>query len=147
MAGHSAGAYNAMMVALADSVYTDQGEAMPGIAGVIGLAGPYDFLPEKWPETRAAFKGTTELESTQPINYLNSESPPLLLITGVDDIRVDPKHSKTMNKLADERGANAEFHLYQDIGHAKLLLSLAKPFRDWAPTLEHIDAFIARYSQ
>jgi len=147
VAGHSAGAYNAMMVGLADSFYTDQGEAIPGIAGVIGLAGPYDFLPDKWPETRAAFKGTTELATTQPINYLNNESPPILLMTGVDDIRVDPRHSKTMNKLAAERGADAEYHVYPDIGHAKLLLSLAKPFRDWAPTLEHIDAFIARNSK
>ncbi len=147
VAGHSAGAYNAMMIALADFVYTDQGEEVPAIAGMIGLAGPYDFSPKKWPETRAAFKGTSELDATQPINYLTSESPPLLLMTGVDDIRVDPQHSKTMNKLAAERGAEVEFHLYDDIGHAKLLLSLAKPFRDWAPTLEHIDAFITRYGE
>src|SRR6185295_10367345 len=41
--GHSAGAYNAAMVALDRSYLRAVGGAK--IAGVIGIAGPYDFLP------------------------------------------------------------------------------------------------------
>ena len=145
IAGHSAGAYNAMMAGLAEQVYEDQNVNLPDVAGVIGLAGPYDFLPMKWPATRAAFKGSEELDATQPVNFLTQDSPPLLLITGVDDVRVDPRHSHTMNRLATDRGARAKLHTYPDVGHAKLLLSLARPFRGWAPTLEDIHQFVKRH--
>ncbi len=145
IAGHSAGAYNAMMAGLAEPVYADQNVRVPNVAGVIGLAGPYDFLPMKWPATRAAFKGSEEIDATQPINFLKQDSPPLLLITGVDDVQVDPRHSHTMNRLALDRGATARLRTYPDVGHAKLLLSIARPFRGWAPTLEDIDLFVKNH--
>ena len=43
--GHSAGAYNAVMVALAPEIRAAAGYRMRGLRGVVGLAGPYDFLP------------------------------------------------------------------------------------------------------
>ena len=43
--GHSAGAYNAVMLALAPDYLLTAGASAARLAGVIGLAGPYDFLP------------------------------------------------------------------------------------------------------
>lgn len=45
LAGHSAGAYNAVQV-VADKRYLDAvGLDSSAIAGIIGLSGPYDFIP------------------------------------------------------------------------------------------------------
>ena len=45
LAGHSAGAYNAMML-VADGKYLRQAGADVGkVCGVIGIAGPYNFMP------------------------------------------------------------------------------------------------------
>jgi hypothetical protein len=43
--GHSAGAYNAAMVALDARWLQAEGMKPSQLAGWIGLAGPYDFLP------------------------------------------------------------------------------------------------------
>jgi acetyl esterase/lipase len=51
--GHSAGAYNAAMLAL-DPRWL--GPQRSQVSGLIGIAGPYDFLPiGKNPETQKAF--------------------------------------------------------------------------------------------
>lgn len=52
LVGHSAGAYNVALAAL-DRRYLDAQGLDPGvIAGVAGLAGPFDFLPLDGPATR-----------------------------------------------------------------------------------------------
>ena len=54
--GHSAGAYNAAMVAM-DARWLAAVNLSPNeLAGWIGLAGPYDFLPIGDPKTQIAFQ-------------------------------------------------------------------------------------------
>jgi acetyl esterase/lipase len=72
IAGHSAGAYNAAMLAY-DPRWLGAGQRR--IRGFIGLAGPYDFLPFDGPITRAAFAGTKDLASTQPVNFIRRGDP------------------------------------------------------------------------
>src|SRR4051812_36633720 len=43
--GHSAGAYNAAMIALDKRWLAQQGMTPSALSGWIGLAGPYDFIP------------------------------------------------------------------------------------------------------
>src|SRR5438067_3005720 len=47
LAGHSAGAYIAVMLAADDTYLREAGAGLGQVQGVIGLAGPYDFLPLK----------------------------------------------------------------------------------------------------
>src|SRR4051794_16714935 len=51
VAGHSAGAYNAAMLAL-NAEYLERDGPAPRLRGWIGLAGPYDFLPLQSPVTK-----------------------------------------------------------------------------------------------
>ncbi|HEY0033482.1 MAG TPA: alpha/beta hydrolase, partial [Devosia sp.] len=51
LAGHSAGAYNAVMLSLDPSFLRDYGVTMP-ILGVAALSGPYDFYPFEYGEVR-----------------------------------------------------------------------------------------------
>ena len=51
------------------------------LAGVIGLAGPYDFLPLR-DETLKTIFGPEPLAQTQPIAHAGGEAPPMLLLFG-----------------------------------------------------------------
>jgi acetyl esterase/lipase len=57
LAGHSAGAYNAAMLALDPRWLGVDREA---IKGLIGLVGPYDFLPFSGPIVERTFVGVTD---------------------------------------------------------------------------------------
>ena len=50
--GHSAGAHLAALVTLDKRHFAATGRLAPRIAGVIGLSGPYDFLPLTDPDFR-----------------------------------------------------------------------------------------------
>ena len=77
--GHSAGAYNAMMLAL-DPEWL--GPARARIKSVVGLAGPYDFLPLTDATLKIIFGTAKDLTQTQPIEYADGTAPPALLVTG-----------------------------------------------------------------
>ena len=87
--GHSAGAYIAAMLAV-DETYLRGAGADPGwIAGVIGIAGPYDFLPLTDKDLITIFGGADRID-TQPVHYIDGKRPPMFLAAGTDDTVVDP---------------------------------------------------------
>ena len=65
-----------------------------GIRGVATMAGPFDFLPLDTAATIATFGDVADLTTTQPINFVRSDSPPFLLLTGASDTTVYPKNSR-----------------------------------------------------
>jgi acetyl esterase/lipase len=93
IAGHSAGAYNAVMLASNPKYLRDAGGDLSWIKGVIGIAGPYDFLPMKDPDIIALFGGAN-IPETQPINFIDGKRPPMLLAAGTADETVSPGNSK-----------------------------------------------------
>ncbi len=139
--GHSAGAYNGVMLGLADALFSEHNLDLPVISGFAGLAGPYDFLPLAFDSTKNAFAEVSDLPSTQPVNLVSSSAPPMILITGTDDKLVLPKHSFSLHDSATSRGAESTLVTYQDVGHIALLLSLSKPFRNNTTALEDVVDF------
>ena len=93
--GHSAGAYNAAMLALDPRWLGDDRRA---VRGLIGLAGPYDFLPFSGKVERAAFAGVVDPRSTQPVNVAGPGDPPAFLATGDEDKLVRPRNSDALVK-------------------------------------------------
>jgi acetyl esterase/lipase len=141
--GHSAGAYNALMLGLATEMFAENGLTLPAISAAAGLAGPYDFIPMVYQATKDAFEGVPDLPSTQPVNLVSPESPPMLLVTGTEDELVSPKHSHSLQKSSEENRANSTLLTYEGVGHIKLLLSLGKPFHDSTPAFEDIIDFFS----
>lgn len=140
--GHSAGAYNAVMVALAPEVRQAAGYRPRGLRGVAGLAGPYDFLPLDTNVTRAAFESWPKLAETQPVNRPVAGSPPMFLATGEADRTVYPRNTTALVAHLRRSGRPAVENVYPGIGHAGILTSIARPFRDRAPVLDDVVAFI-----
>ena len=114
--GHSAGAYNAIMLA-SNPRYLREVHADPAwIRGVIGISGPYDFLPLKSPELIDIFGGYRR-EETQPIRYITAKRPPILLVTGSDDTTVLPRNTKRMAARLRSFGTDVKEIVYPGVAH------------------------------
>jgi len=141
--GHSAGAHIAALLATDDTWLAAQGMHARQLAGFIGLAGPYDFLPLKDPDFVDMFGSTHAAQlRSQPVHFVNGDEPPMLLMQGTTDKIVWPKNTLSLAVAMRRQREPAEVKLYPDIGHFALLFSLSKPFRAKAPALNDTVDFI-----
>lgn len=138
LVGHSAGAYNAAMLALDPGLL---GADRAAIRGFAGLAGPYDFLPLDDPSTIAAFGRWSRLEDTQPVRHAAAGAPPALILHGAGDVRVKPRHARALAGRLEAVGAKVELKFYPRLGHIGILTALALPFRRKAPVLADLARF------
>jgi acetyl esterase/lipase len=144
MCGHSAGAYNAVMLAL-DTRYARQGGFdLASIKGVAGLSGPYDFLPLDSKLSIGAFGGTPDLEQTQPVRFARAGAPPLLLIWGAKDRRVARRNIDSLAQAMRKAGGEVETIIYPKVNHGGTVVSLSIALRGSAPVLQDVTAFARR---
>jgi len=146
--GHSAGAHMAALVTL-DQRYL-AAIAKPTaptkatrIAGVIGLSGPYDFLPLLEPDVKDMFGPPPLYPESQPINFVRADSPPMLLVHGLKDDTVWPKNSRNLAAALQKLGVPVTLDLYPNLTHADTAAALSAPLRYRAPILAAIGSFIA----
>jgi acetyl esterase/lipase len=146
--GHSAGAYQAVMLAL-DSKRLAAAGADPGIVkAAVGLSGPYDFYPFDKPRSIAAMGQWPRPEETQPIAFARADAPPLLLVTSEGDETVRPKNANNLAAKLRGMGAPAEVKNYGPLDHEEIVMALSKPFRAKGPVLADSVAFLkARLGQ
>lgn len=126
--GHSAGAYNAIMLTVNTS-YLQRAGMQRHIRSAIGMAGPYDFLPISDPALQQIFGPASGWPATQPISYASATSPPVLLQTGSDDEVVKPRNSESLAARLREHGVKTELIEYPGLSHAALVGMLAYPLR------------------
>lgn len=139
--GHSAGAYIAAMLAL-DRRLLDT-EDRDAIAGVVGLAGPYDFLPLQSPTLKRIFAPAGgDLSTSQPINYARADAAPMLLLSGLADKTVSPGNSRRLATRIRGLGGDAETRFYKGINHTTVLGAFSPLLRALAPSLGDTLAFI-----
>jgi acetyl esterase/lipase len=141
--GHSAGAYNAAMVAFDPSLLAKLGVKPGVVRGFIGLAGPYNFLPIENRTTRPVFNYPNTPPSSQPINHISAASPPALLIAANKDDTVNP--ARNTGALADTMraaGVPVREVYFDKVNHVTLVGSLATPLKGLAPTLDAVQAFV-----
>ncbi|MDD2876227.1 MAG: alpha/beta hydrolase [Acidiphilium sp.] len=147
VAGHSAGAYLAMMLALAGEYMAAANSDRSLLAGAIGLAGPYDFLPITKPVYRKIFGDAADLANTQPIAHVDAEAPPALLLTGAKDRVVAPANTSSLAAKLRAAGASVDTRIYPAIGHIRILLATLPPLNLATSVLDDIAGFIARTIQ
>jgi acetyl esterase/lipase len=150
--GHSAGAHMAALVTLdpryfASAAQTAQtAQTAPHIAGVIGLSGPYDFLPLREADVQDMFGPPQKYSDSQPINFARSDAPPMLLVHGLKDQTVWPKNSVNLAAALRACGVPVTLKLYPKLVHADTAAALSLPARGPAPTLGDIAAFVKQPS-
>ena len=141
LVGHSAGAYIATMLAL-DKTQLDPA-SLSALAGIVCLAGPYDFLPLTSGVLKRIFAPAGgDLRTSQPIAYARGDAAPMLLMTGLRDSTVRPENSRKLATRIRALGGRAETRFYKRIDHALVMGAFSPLLRPLAPSLRDTLAFI-----
>ena len=145
--GHSAGGYNAAMLALDARWLKGAGVDRGQMAGWIGLAGPYDFLPIAIPDVQLAFNWPGTPADSQPLFHAQSSDanapPRVLLLAARDDEVVNPQRNTVeLAQALQARGEEVDVALFDGVGHATLIGSMARPLRGLAPVLDRVSQFV-----
>lgn len=144
LSGHSAGSYNAAMLALDRRFLHDAGVDPRAIRSAALLAGPYDFYPFTDRRGQDALGAWPRPRETQPISFARADAPPMLLMHGTDDTVVRPANSIRLAAALDKAGADADLKLYPGRSHTDLIKALSPAFRGSAPALDDMVAFLQR---
>jgi acetyl esterase/lipase len=143
--GHSAGGQIAALLATDPQWLGAHGMRPADLAGFIGLAGCYAFVPvtAKDQDMLDAF-GTTAAEQrrAEPISHLHGAEPPMLLLQGTADHEVEPSNATALDQAMQARHEEVTLKLYPGLGHEALLFALSRPMHGDAPTLNDVLAFI-----
>lgn len=144
--GHSAGGHIAALLATDARRLGAVGMKPRDLSGFIGLAGPYDFLPLTNDDFVDMFGSTAEQQArSQPVNFVNGDEPPALLLQGETDGTVRPSNALSLQRKYQAQGEHVEVKLYPDTGHMGVLFGLG-PSKDRAQVLEDVVAFIRKQS-
>ncbi|TAL00702.1 MAG: alpha/beta hydrolase [Rhodospirillaceae bacterium] len=141
--GHSAGGQIAGLLALNDDYLKSVGLSPADLAGMIGLAGPYDFLPLTNPVYKVIFGPEDQWPKSQPITYANAHAPPMLLVTGSSDDTVSPGNTQRLSARLRGLGDSVDVKVYPHIGHVTLMGAFSSQLAFLAPVRDDVLAFIA----
>jgi acetyl esterase/lipase len=146
--GHSAGGQIAALLSTDPAWLAPYGLRPNELAGFIGLAGVYDFMPI--PAREKDMLGTfgrtpAEQARAQPVRFVSGHEPPMLLLQGTGDHEVDPSNALSLDKAMLAAHEDVTLKLYPRIGHSPLLFAMSRPLRDHAPTLADIVDFIRQH--
>ncbi len=145
--GHSAGAHLAAMLALDDSYLRAAGSSRAWLSGMIGLAGPYDFLPLEDADLRDIFGPPERYQESQPIYHVDGKNPPLLLVHGENDTSVNIRNTRNLATAVRLAGGVVETIIYPKMSHTWIIATLAAPLRHQSDVLEQVSAFIRTHAK
>jgi acetyl esterase/lipase len=145
--GHSAGGQIAAMLATDKQWLAAEGMKPRDLAGFIGVAGAYDFLPLDEPRYIGMFGDTPAQQArSQPVNFVDGDEPPALLLQGEDDTEVFPSEAISLEGRYRQMGEMATLKLYPGLGHESLLFALG-PLHRKAPVMRDVVEFIREPSR
>jgi acetyl esterase/lipase len=143
LAGHSAGAYDAAMLGLDRRWLGAVGlDPRHDVVGVVGLAGPYDFLPLRDDKLKIIFGPEETRPDTQPINHIDGMAPPMLLLAGSKDKTVDPGNTTRLAAAIQARGGAVTARIVPGKSHISLLTSLLPSSGGRSEILDAVAGFI-----
>lgn len=145
IAGHSAGAHIAALLALDPRYRTAAAPGRPPPSAWIGLAGPYAFDPTTWASTRDIFSGAST-DRTRPVTFVGPQSPPALVMHGRDDSVVRMFNQHDLATAYRAAGVPIETRELDGMAHMGIVLALSRPFRWRAPVLDDMVRFVEQQS-
>ena len=125
--GHSAGAHIAVLLAT-DPSYLGKWQMKPrDLAGVIGLSGPYDFMPVVNHSIQKVFGDPANWQSSQPLNFIDGDEPPFLLLHGARDQHVWPRSSERLAARLHAAGDSVTLRIIPGAGHTGVVYGFLSP--------------------
>jgi len=143
--GHSAGAYNAAMVAIDARWLARTKHAPRELAGFIGLAGPYDFLPTGNRDAQPVFFHPNYPTDSQPVQHVQRGAPPVFLGYAASDSLVRPeKNTLPLAALLRRAEVPVRVVAYPRANHLTVIGAFARPLRWLVPVLDDVVAFVGK---
>ncbi len=139
--GHSAGAHIALLLMTNTPYLAAAGVDRMKLRGVIGLSGPYDFLPLTSAKLIDIFGGANNPEM-EAITFAKAPLPPALLIHSTADDTVYPRNSEHLAAAWRKAGAPVELTLYPGVSHIDVVASFADLLQSRAPTRADVLAWL-----
>ena len=140
LVGHSSGAHMAAMLGTDARFLRAVGMRPRDLAGIVGLAGPYDFLPLTDPALMQVFGRESEWPKSQPVNFVDGDEPPFLLFQGTVDTLVNPANAERLAKRLRAINEPVEVHMLDGTSHAGLLVDL---LRDASPVRQDVLRYLS----
>ncbi|KWA22190.1 alpha/beta hydrolase [Burkholderia territorii] len=141
--GHSAGAQIAALLATDGRYLAARQMHKSDIAGVIGLAGAYDFLPLRDATLERIFPQDARAAS-QPIRFIQGTEPPMWLAIAENDTVVEPGNTWRFARALQNAGDRVAVVRYDKVSHATIVGVLGAPLRGRASVLDDLSAFVTR---
>lgn len=140
IAGHSAGAHTALMLATDSQYLSAVGLSEKDIRGVAGIAGPYSFIPD-WTVTKTVFGPPSRYPLMDVFNYVDGNEPATLLLHSKADAQVGQYNQDGLAERLKARGVDVETVLYERFSHIDILLKIHPWFADEKTVAADIDRF------
>jgi acetyl esterase/lipase len=141
--GHSAGAYNAAMLALDVRWLAATGHTPRELAGFVGLAGPYDFLPIENPDAKPVFFHPNYPPGTQALEHAGAGAPRSFLGAAREDKLVNPqRNTQGLATKLQAAGVPVTVKFYDRVSHVTLIASFGAPLRWLDPVLDDVASFV-----
>lgn len=140
LTGHSAGGYIVVQLAVAEEFLAAEGLSIRDIDGVVGNAGPYDFLPSPLDVVHRAFGTEDNAAITMPVNRVTADAPPMLLLAGGKDTDVLSHNAPNMAKALRAKGVPATVKVYPEANHKEMIIAVALGGRRF-PVAQDTDEF------
>lgn len=145
--GHSSGAQIAALLALNEDYLNAVDGTRLWLRGMIGLAGPYNFLPITDPTLRDIFGPPEKFAESQPILFVEGDNPPIMLMHGEDDEIVSVADSRSLADAIKKAGGPISTVIYPKMSHDYIVKSLAKPLRGQTDVINHVADFVRQWSK
>ncbi|TAM12625.1 MAG: alpha/beta hydrolase [Nevskiaceae bacterium] len=142
--GYSAGAYNAAMLALDPEFMKAAGGNRNSLAGMIGISGPYNFLPITAPDLRTIFWPPSDFNKTQPAYWVRSDNPPMLLLASRANQVANAADTQALFAAVKAAGGTVEEVMYDNLSHRDTLTVLATGAQTRADEMKNIVSFVNR---
>lgn len=140
VAGHSAGAQIAALLATDGRYLGAHGLKPKDLAGAIAMSGPLDFAITG--DLVPVFGDPAQWPGAQPLNFVDGDEPPFLLIHGLRDKVVEAEDSRLFAARLERMKVPVTLRMLPEGGHGTPLVGLYQPIQ--APeVLPAFNAFVA----
>lgn len=140
VAGHSAGAYIAVMLGADPRWLQKEGLDISSIRGVVGIASAYGAYGGA-AASHPAFAGHAPSDY-RTAGFVDGKRPPMLLASGGQDAAILMQAARDLAAKLREAGSEAEEIVYPKAGHMGIILSLSPRFQHIAPLRDDIARFV-----
>lgn len=145
--GHSAGAYNVLMLGLRDEYLSGAGvDRCANISGIVALAAPTGIVPLDSEPLTIIFPDRFTADDAA-LNNVNGPAPAVFLGHGESDTTVYPKNSTALAEKITARGGVAQVELYPGQSHTDVIKVLSRHFDGDTTLKADIVKFIESLSQ